>query len=449
MPSAGSPTASAGPPLSSAAKPFSLSLNSRKTPTTSSSLPKKRPHSTLAHHSDSEGEESHNSKAQLVSSFDHSAGGAISSSGPPVETTPLVIPRQGNRDWRQDARRKQGKNLLPAEELARREGRALEGDEELKEEKLEFGLLVASNGDGTEDVVMKEGDGTEVITAVPAKVRTADEEALEALLSGGKKESTLVIPNAAAPTEERFVPKATSGDAFKDDVASRPDQAWGVPIEDFGTALLRGMGWKDGEALGKKRGVIQPKPKELKANKAQVGLGAKGVPEGEELGAWGKGAKKAGGRIDRNYMPVVAKNKLTGEMLTEEELQKRRDNEKILVDEGGRADDRRQRIEDGTRGGDKNGESSRHGSSRKERERSRSPKRRSDRDRDEGRDRRRREDGYEGRRDTRDKDRGHRSRDHESESRHRDRRDRDDRRSDGRRERYDDHGSTRHRDRAR
>lgn len=67
---------------------------------------------------------------------------------------------------------------------------------------------------------------------------------------------------------------------LKMDLQYRPDAAPieaydKVPIEEFGAALLRGMGWKDGEAVGrsKKNGLLQPV--ELKRRPDKLGLGAK------------------------------------------------------------------------------------------------------------------------------------------------------------------------------
>ena len=46
-----------------------------------------------------------------------------------------------------------------------------------------------------------------------------------------------------------------------------------MPIEEFGMALMRGMGWKDGEGLGgSRKGIIEPP--EIRAQPDGLGLGA-------------------------------------------------------------------------------------------------------------------------------------------------------------------------------
>lgn len=46
--------------------------------------------------------------------------------------------------------------------------------------------------------------------------------------------------------------------AFRNDVKNRPDEATmedyeRVPVDQFGAALLRGLGWKEGEGVGRNR----------------------------------------------------------------------------------------------------------------------------------------------------------------------------------------------------
>ena len=48
-------------------------------------------------------------------------------------------------------------------------------------------------------------------------------------------------------------------DVFRNDVQNRPEETSleeydQVPVEQFGAALLRGMGWKEGQALGGGKG---------------------------------------------------------------------------------------------------------------------------------------------------------------------------------------------------
>jgi len=111
------------------------------------------------------------------------------------------------------------------------------------------------------------------------------------------------------------------------DVPSLEDYA-AVPVEEFGAALLRGMGWKGGEELhdkgksGDKKGgklrIVEKRP-------AFLGLGAKPQSEIPELGTWGKGDKRKGSRRpDTTYVPVVKVSKKTGKADTTQKDRRKR-----------------------------------------------------------------------------------------------------------------------------
>ncbi|MCJ1396022.1 hypothetical protein MMC18_008909 [Xylographa bjoerkii] len=394
-------------------KPFSISLSTKVKTTASSTLvanPRKRPRSSLAEDSDSEGHERQKRGPQLVSAFDHTAGGAINENNLQEAKTPLVIQRQSNRNWREESRRKRGKNLLPAEERAVREGKVVDGDDTGGGERETFGLtIVKRNGDAeVQTIQILEGSQPE------RQAKTADEEALEALVEG-KRKSDLVLPAIGSGDlgDQRFVGRFNEDDAFKSDIASRPDSASmdeysAVPIEEFGAALLRGMGWKEGDVVGKRKNQII-KPRIVERRPALLGIGAKEVPEGlEELGAWGKGAK--GKKMyTKGAAPVLLKNSKTGELLTEEELKTKTEKQQKEEEDWRQRRDRNLAIDEnkkadkGHREEGRTHDSSRHSSSRRDRSRSR--------DRDE-----RRRDRHKGRDDYKEESRS-------SKHRHRDRRD--------------------------
>lgn len=316
-------------------KPFSISLSKGKTqPTVAKPFnPRKRPHSSLAE-DESETEDT-NSKAQLVSAFDHSAGGAISVNGHQQEKGPLVIPGQKNRDWREESYRRKGKNLLPREAQAVRPG---EGGEDVTVEKHEappnFGLNVAkaTEKDPAGDSLMADAVGARNTVLRSKEAPNEDDEAIEALLGNGAKKSTLILPTASDDGGRRdaWTQRGDEDDAFRSDLASRPDPASladyvAVPVDEFGPAMLRGMavGRKGPQAAGDQldKGA---RPKELVRRPALLGLGAKETPDGaEELGAWGKAAKGKP-KAQKIYNPVSLKNSVTGEVVTEEELEKRK-----------------------------------------------------------------------------------------------------------------------------
>ena len=197
MPSASSPTSSTAAPSS---KPFSLSLKSKQPrsaiPTPPSTLnPKKRPHSSLAHDSDSEPDAASHAEPQLLSSFDHAAGGAILADGARDHETkkaPLVIPAQKNRDWREESRKKRAsRNLLPREVQEMRPGKVVDDKVNGEGEPVQYGLTFVrreedAKADGTTnngDVEMHDAQATSngaAKTDVPPPL-TADEEALESI----------------------------------------------------------------------------------------------------------------------------------------------------------------------------------------------------------------------------------------------------------------------------
>lgn len=397
MPSADSPKS---PPITSTSfsqsiKPFSISLSSKPITTQAKaapSNPKKRPHSSLAGDSDFDQEQPGHGP-QLVSAFDHSAGGAIGINGIEVAKAALVIQAQKNRDWREESRRKRGKNLLPTEVQAARDSQLSQGQDVINGEVPAFGLTFVKKGEDIQMVDAQEGTATTVLAQVKTIARTKDEEAMEALIGNGKKKSTLVIGN----TSEADLMISGRGvavdigeeDAFKSDVASRPDSASledyaAVPVDEIGAALLRGMGW-NGELESEKGKGPAKKSKIPERRAALLGIGAKEVPGDVaiELGAWGKGAKgmvrgafKGKRKIDIMYNPVLLKNSRTGEMLTEEELKQKQDDQKMEEEDWRRRRDKNLAI-DGERKSDKkyrdkerSYESSRHSSSRRDRSRS-------------------------------------------------------------------------------
>lgn len=320
-------------------KPFSISLSNKAKP--ASALvkppnPNKRPHSSLADDDPDGGDGVQ--QPQLVSAFDHSAGGAISVNGPDQKKEPLIIPGQKNRDWRAESSRRKGKNLLPSEVQAAQAGQAsqvgstTETNEVSKEAGLSFVKRETNNSDRYVEMskAQKEVNETQLAesmsTIEPTQRKDADQEALEALTSEGLSKSTLVLQASSKNGEKGgWIERVNEDDAFRSDVASRPDPASldeyaAVPVDEFGAALLRGMGWKEGDVVGKRKTQIV-KPRDIARRPALLGIGAKEVPGGVEvLGAWGKAAKGKR-KVDKTYNPVLLKNSVTGEMLTEEELE--------------------------------------------------------------------------------------------------------------------------------
>lgn len=288
---------------------FSLSSKSTKSTTTTTSKPAstlgKRPRTAL-HHADSDNSEDERAPAAVaVTGFGAAGAESHDTAHERRARAELVIEKLGNRDWRGEIRRRkagEGRNLLPAEVQAQRAGaaaaRETRGDVAVgAEEEIKWGLSVrrkeeasttTTTGDRVEvqtndKVVEVSNVGTQEAVAPVAeeKPRTDDERALDALLGRDTKPKGPDLVIASGPDTTYSAPDS-DGDAYARALAAAPDVSTledyeRVPVEDFGAALLRGMGWK-GEKVAM--------PKEGKRRLNLLGLGAKELKGAEELGAW-------------------------------------------------------------------------------------------------------------------------------------------------------------------
>lgn len=409
---------------------ISLSLGaSRKPPPPSNGV--KRSHAALRDHE--EDEHLSHGKAQTVSHFDREAGGAIDEKNVVPAKGPLVIESLKNRDWKEASQRNKRMRYAMAAEAGKgdngeREREVVEAMER-EREKTTYGLNIAKKVENEEAVevdVERNGDVETVVQDGDQIVeqelpRTADDEAMDALLGNAKK-STLVLP---AMSEEQ---------AFERDYKDAPDMASladydRVPVEEFGAAMLRGMGWKDGEGIGANRGKKMEQTKMPTRRPALLGIGAKEeAAVAQEMGAWGKAARGGKAGEIKVYNPVLLKDKKTGELFTEEELEKKKardEREKYEIEFEEK--ERRRKDKDGHRK-ERDRETSRERRDRKEKER----RRRDDSD----------EEYY---RRKKEKERRRRERDDSGHDRDRER----SRRHDSDRERRHDGGRERHRDRDR
>ena len=318
---------------------FNLSSNKRSSKPLSKPqtlLPSRAKYSfaTSQHDSDAESDEDKN-KCLQVSGLDASNGGAIleavgDDGGQKEAGRALAIPRLPNRDWRAETRkRKLQRAHVKVDKATQVDGsdNAAASPNAALEKEAAYGLHVASVKH------MSEGETKETHSPLEIKTPlTEDEVALQALLGGN------------ANTNSNAIIFAPEDAAFKSDYASAPDVATlddylSVPVEEFGAALLRGMGWKEGETPGRRRHQQQGRIETNKAKKpatelkerraALLGIGAKEEEAvGVELGAWGSArnakdrTKKVKSRrpVDQVYNPVTLRNKVTGEQLTETEL---------------------------------------------------------------------------------------------------------------------------------
>ncbi|OAA53402.1 hypothetical protein ISF_08755 [Cordyceps fumosorosea ARSEF 2679] len=221
-----------------------------------------------------------------------------------------VIARQPNRDWRDEVREqrraRRARNPPPGE--AAQDGTADRAPAD-QDSNIRWGLTVkerkntAADDDDDDD---DDDDADNANTADnadraddaqgTAAPRSADDEAMDALL--GKRRAA----------EAKTIVAATEDDAYARDVSAAgaaPTLADydAMPVEEFGAALLRGMGW-DGTTRG------GSKPPKRRQNR--LGLGAKELDDAEELGLW----DQRGGR--RKRPPTLADHRREEERKKEE-----------------------------------------------------------------------------------------------------------------------------------
>ncbi|KAF9218712.1 hypothetical protein BS17DRAFT_770525 [Gyrodon lividus] len=247
------------------------------------------PRKTTSYQTDSSDEED-----EPVTGFDQFGVQRLHDKKKKAPEGPLVIPSQPNPDWREAARRRRTAasrstpSFIPDSARAAtgtdgsvgglgtkdaiNSGSQLSGLQIKKRVKVEF----------EEEFSMQEIETTTTtVSADQARTKiveeTEDQKALRAILAGDNDSSALhtidIIP----------VPALSEADALQQDIQELPDVATvedyaRVPIEAFGVAMLRGMGWADGivaskSEKGKKSGLTEPYLPQ--ARPALLGIGAK------------------------------------------------------------------------------------------------------------------------------------------------------------------------------
>lgn len=364
------------------------------------------------------------------------ASGAILSK-PAEEKKALVIENAGNLDWRRKAR---GKNLLPKEVQDARGGQDV--------------IMVEKNEVATASGLQFAETSTTATSGAPASVeaereieqpKSADEEALQALLDDGENASkgTAVIE---AKADIKFGSKDDEERELQELIQSYPESSTleeyaAMPVEEFGMAMLRGMGKKrraNGEVINLE---LDKDKKEVKKRKQEgfLGIGAKPAPgmDTVEIGAWGKADMRKNNKGAGFFTPLMVRDGKTGETITEEELERRKKKAKG-GDRDGWKERRDRNLERSGRGRDRDDDYNRrsNGSSRHRDDDGGDVSSRSPTHMSRSRDQRRRDDddSYEsGSRRGRDRDRDfdrdrdyrrdrHRDRDHDDDRRRRDRR---------------------------
>ncbi|KAE9408630.1 hypothetical protein BT96DRAFT_666271 [Gymnopus androsaceus JB14] len=295
---------------------------------------------------------------------------------------PLIIPALKNRDW-QEAARKRRTLTQYVPESARAQAVGTDGSvgglgtrDSINSGPVVSGLQLAKKETSQDDVEMLQATTEQPVMKETQEEESEDKIALRALLAGADgADSGPIVDIIPTPVSEE--------DAYKQDVEELPEPATladyeRIPVSQFGAAMLRGMGWKEGTAASRKgHGIVQPYIPESRP--ALLGIGAK------EQETFDDGSKKSKGsrRPEKRYIPVVKKDR-DGNIVSDGEP-RRRDSEKERRRERSTSPKRESRV------------SSRRGS----------PDRRSYDDRDRRREYSRKDRGYEDDRDrtrTRDRD---------------------------------------------
>ncbi|KAK0226040.1 DExH-box splicing factor binding site-domain-containing protein [Armillaria fumosa] len=299
---------------------------------------------------------------------------------------PLVIPALKNKDWRELARKRRSANqYVPASGQARTgvDGSAggLGTRDSINSGPVLSGLQMRKKVVKVEQDV---GQEMEVQVEDVTMEETEDQAALRAILSGDTE-------GIDGPQVDIIPTPVSEGDAYQQDINELPEPATladynRVPVSQFGAAMLRGMGWKEGTAATRKGGKGMVEPYLPEARPALLGIGAKE----QEVYDDGSGKKNGNKRPDRRYVPVVKISRdENGERRRDRSVSPRRgydSSRSSRRNSPDRHDDRR-----GSKLSRRDDDYDRESSRRRERERDRDydrrDRRRDDRDRDRRRER--------------------------------------------------------------
>ncbi|KAK0524796.1 DNA primase large subunit Spp2 [Tilletia horrida] len=293
-------------------------------------------------------------RTEFVTDFVAGQGASSSSAKPRTRTPELVIPLQNDLDWRTSRKKMLGLAMpsyqaqlgsltsmrapgtagdagQPPPPLSGQNGtQAGPAVERMNDQEQVRGLISRKRAD--EDVEMQIKEEVEEDAngslhaeasipaaqpeASPKPPRSADELARQALLEEMRTGEGQA--SGDANSHSNLVISMSEEDALRRDLDYRPDAPdaaayQAVPVEAFGAAMLRGMGWKEGMGAGRRRNGPQQAP-EVQRRAALLGLGAKErpAPEGSGNGASGgsgKGASRAPARPNMRYVPVVQRER--------------------------------------------------------------------------------------------------------------------------------------------
>jgi len=222
---------------------------------------------------------------------------------------PLVIPALKNKDWRELARkRRSAQQYMPSSAKVHDGVDGSVGGLGTKD-TIGAGPVLSGLQLGKKTVKVEVDESTEIkkeVVVEDIKLELSEEEvARRAILAeahGLASNNPSVMDIIPMPMSEE--------DAYKQDVEELPEVASledyaRVPVEQFGAAMLRGMGWTEGTAASKTgKGRVQPYLPT--ARPALLGIGAK------EMEAFDDGTQKknkGSSRPEKRYVPVVKRER--------------------------------------------------------------------------------------------------------------------------------------------
>ncbi|KAI8373785.1 DExH-box splicing factor binding site-domain-containing protein [Blakeslea trispora] len=207
----------------------------------------------------------------------------IKEAEPKQEIKPLSISPLPNTDWRTTTKQNK-ERFLPTRQPQTEASKP----EILDQSNALFGLQIqkktvseTANSEKTFEEAITTTTTTMTIATEPPVEKTLEERAVDAILKeslGQADEDKDDGPKKVIAMDEAAV--------FRNDVVNRPDETTmedyeNIPVEEFGAALLRGLGWNEGEGIGRNRkNSPAPPPPPVKQREALLGLGAK--PEESE-----------------------------------------------------------------------------------------------------------------------------------------------------------------------
>ncbi|KAG6013539.1 hypothetical protein E4U43_007241 [Claviceps pusilla] len=283
-------TSTSRPSPRGAVPPSSLGKRARQTTSATAALGDE---SDSDSDSDSE-HHHHHHQHQAITAFGQDGAETDRTDNPPKKQ--YVIAKQPNRDWRSEMKaQRRSRNPLPEEAQQKQPPHPPDQDE-----NLQWGLTLPPDkkAEAHHDDDIQSGslaqNQNQIQTQAPyslpqpaacspdTRPRTTtddDDEALAALLGNNKPRGP-----------EKRIPAPSEDEVYKRDAAgagavSTLEDYEAMPVEEFGAALLRGMGW-NGDPTG-------PKVKEVRRRPNRLGLGAKELKDAEDLGGWNQTGQKA------------------------------------------------------------------------------------------------------------------------------------------------------------